>query len=126
MKLNSQPTEKGSREVVVIPIADAVSDYRSLPNNFKLGQNYPNPFNPSTNFKLSIANCQLTTLKVYDVLGREVAILVNDVMQPGEYSVKWDARLTAGGQAEGVPSGVYFSKLQSGSFMQTRKVVLIK
>ncbi len=97
----------------------------AMPEEYSLLQNYPNPFNPSTNFKFSIAHSQFTTLKVYDVLGREVATLVNEVMQPGEYSVKWNARLT-GGQAEGVTSGVYFYRLQSGNYTQTRKLLLLR
>jgi hypothetical protein len=83
-----------------------------------LYQNYPNPFNPVTNFKFSIANCQLTILKVYDVLGREVATLVDEVKQPGTYEVQWDA--------SDVASGMYYFRLQAGSFVETRKLVLLR
>jgi hypothetical protein len=88
------------------------------PTAFRLYQNYPNPFNPVTNFKFTIVNSQLTILKVYDVLGREVATLVNEVKQPGAYAVQWDA--------SGVASGVYFYRLQAGGFVQTKKLLLLK
>jgi hypothetical protein len=89
-----------------------------LPEAFSLSQNYPNPFNPTTNFQFSIASLQLTILKVYDVLGREVATLVNEVKPPGEYTVWWDAT--------GVPSGVYFYRLTAGAFSETRKLILLR
>ena len=81
-------------------------------------QNYPNPFNPVTNFQFSIVNRQLAILKVYDVLGREVATLVNEVKQPGTYTVQWNA--------SGVASGLYIYRLMSGGFVETRRMLLIK
>lgn len=90
----------------------------TTPEEYSLLQNYPNPFNPSTNFKFSLARSQFTTLKIYDVLGRVVATLVNEVMQPGEYSVKWEASNN--------PSGVYFYRLNAGYYTQTRKLLLLK
>ena len=89
-----------------------------LPAKYQLYQNYPNPFNPTTNIQFSIPNSQLTILKVYDVLGREVATLVNELKQAGEYRVTWDASK--------MPSGVYFYRLTAGSFSQTRKLVLLR
>jgi hypothetical protein len=71
----------------------------------------------------------LVTLKVYDMLGREVATLVNEVREPGTYTVQWDARLhsvNSGGQASGFASGLYFYKLQSGTNSQLRKMLLVK
>jgi hypothetical protein len=90
----------------------------STPGGFALEENYPNPFNPVTTFQFSIGNRQLTILKVYDVLGQEVATLVNEVKQPGTYAVQWDA--------SGVASGVYFYQLQSGEFLSTKKLILIR
>ncbi len=90
----------------------------NIPIGYKLEQNYPNPFNPVTNFQFSIANCQLTILKVYDVLGREVATLVNEVKQPGEYTAIWDAA--------NVPSGIYFYRLIAGSYIETKKLLLLR
>jgi N-acetylmuramoyl-L-alanine amidase len=83
-----------------------------------IAQNYPNPFNPTTNFELRIANLELVTLKVFDVLGREVATLLNEMRPAGVYTVRWDASL--------LPSGVYFYQLRAGDFVQTKKLVLAK
>jgi hypothetical protein len=88
------------------------------PKGFKLEQNYPNPFNMSTNIKFSIVRSQLTILKVYNVLGREVATLVNEMKQPGEYTVRWDAK--------GVPSGVYYYRLTTGDFTSVKKMALVR
>lgn len=85
---------------------------------FALEQNFPNPFNPRTHFQFSIADVQYVTLKVYNLLGQEVAALVNETKQPGEYSVEWDA--------SGAPSGVYYCRLQAGSFVSVKKLVLIR
>ncbi len=91
---------------------------RSLPLEFALLQNYPNPFNPLTNFELRIANRELIMLKIYDVLGREIATLLNEEKDAGEYSVQWDA--------SNVPSGVYFYKLTAGKFTDVKKLLLMK
>jgi hypothetical protein len=103
-----------------------ISGLSSRPPSFVLEQNYPNPFNPSTRIKFEVsrqiegdqARSQLVTLKVYDVLGREVATLVNNVRPPGKYEVTWGASKMA--------SGVYLYGLQSGSFVQTRKMVILR
>ena len=89
-----------------------------VPVTFKLFQNYPNPFNPTTaiNYQLPITN--YVKLSVYDLLGNEVAILVNARQIAGKYSIKWDA--------SNYPSGVYFCKLSVGNFSETKKMVLIK
>lgn len=88
------------------------------PEKFSLSQNYPNPFNPVTNFGFRIAEFGLVKLTIYDAVGKEIAIIVNEEMQPGSYSVDWDA--------SNYPSGVYFYKLESGSFVESKKMVLIK
>lgn len=85
---------------------------------FTLSQNYPNPFNPMTTINYSIPSAGFVTLKVYDILGREIASLVNDEKQPGEYSVKFDG--------SGLSSGIYFYHLQSGKFTSTKKLILMK
>jgi hypothetical protein len=87
------------------------------PVQCRLEQNYPNPFNPSTNIQFSIVHRQLTIVKVYDVLGRVVATLVNEVKEPGSYTVQFDASSLA--------SGVYFYRLQAGNFVQTKKLLLL-
>jgi len=110
------------------------------PVNYSLEQNYPNPFNPMTKIQFTIVNRQLTIVKVYDVLGREVATLVNEVKEPGTYTVTFDARLP-GRQGSYLTSGVYFYRLQvrpldsaigrdsksgAGDFVQTRKLLLLR
>ncbi|MBI5214142.1 MAG: T9SS type A sorting domain-containing protein [Ignavibacteriae bacterium] len=105
----------------VIPIANSSLIFwgnSMLPNTFSLSQNYPNPFNPSTiiNYQLPVDN--YVTLKVFNLLGQEVATLVDGVQEAGEQSVEWDA--------SGFPSGIYYYKLQAGSFEETRKLLLMK
>jgi len=88
------------------------------PGAFVLFQNYPNPFNPVTNIQFSIANSQLAILRVYDVLGQEVATLVNEVMQPGTYMMQFDA--------SNLMSGVYSCRLNTGEYMLQRKMLLLR
>lgn len=91
---------------------------QSQPGEFILFQNYPNPFNPSTKIKYKIANTGFVNLKIYDVLGKEVATLINKEMNVGRYEVEFDAF--------GLPSGIYFYKLKAGFFVKTRKMVLLR
>ncbi|MGE5315399.1 MAG: T9SS type A sorting domain-containing protein [Acidobacteriota bacterium] len=88
------------------------------PPQCELLHNYPNPFNPTTNVQFSLSARQWTTLNVYDVLGCVVATLVDEVMDPGSHTVRWNAG--------GVPSGVYICRLQAGSFVDTKKLVLVR
>jgi uncharacterized delta-60 repeat protein len=90
----------------------------SQPNNFILHQNYPNPFNPTTNIQFRISDFGFVSLKVYDVLGKEVATLVNGEKPVGNYEVDFDAT--------GLSSGIYFYKLQAGNFIETRKMTILK
>jgi len=89
-----------------------------VPASFSLSQNYPNPFNPSTKIDFSIPAGSLVQLKVYNVLGQEVATLVNETMKSGSHTVTFDASKLA--------SGVYLYKITAGSFVSTRKMVLLK
>ena len=91
---------------------------RIIPTGYALSQNYPNPFNPSTEIKFQIAKPGMTTLKVYDVMGREVSTLVNETMAAGAYTVKFDA--------SHLSSGTYIYILSSGGNTMTNKMVLIK
>lgn len=88
------------------------------PVEFALSQNYPNPFNPSTKFQYTIASRQLIDIRVYDILGRLVVTLVNEVRDPGTYSITWDAR--------GVASGVYLCRMIAGPVALTRKMVVLR
>lgn len=95
-----------------------VEDNRNIPVEFSLSQNYPNPFNPSTKIQYSISSQQNVTLKVYNILGKEVATLVNEEKPAGTYEVFFNG--------SNLSSGIYFYKLQSGSFVETRKLTLLK
>jgi hypothetical protein len=88
------------------------------PALFALDQNYPNPFNPRTEIGFRISDDGLVTLRVYDMLGREVVTLVNERKAPGTYSITWDAR--------GVASGVYHLRLTSGSNNAVRELMLLR
>jgi hypothetical protein len=90
----------------------------NLPEHFSLSQNYPNPFNPVTTIQFSLPSKSFASLKIFDVLGKEVTILISEELPAGEYSRQWNGA--------GLPSGVYFYRLQSGSFVQTKKLVLLK
>jgi hypothetical protein len=89
-----------------------------LPEAFSLSQNYPNPFNPSTNIKYSIKEKSKVELKVFDLLGNEIATLVNEEKAPGNYDVSFDASFLS--------SGIYLYTIKVGSFVQTRKMLLMK
>ena len=86
--------------------------------NLKLDQNYPNPFNPSTNISFSVGTFSHTSLRVFDVLGREVATVFSGTLSAGSYTKQWNA--------EGSPSGVYFYHLQAGPLSETKKLLLLK
>jgi hypothetical protein len=88
------------------------------PASYALLQNYPNPFNPSTAIGFRIQETGFTTLKVYDILGCEIATLVNEELQPGHHEVRWNAANIAG--------GVYFYELRTGMSSQTKKLVLLR
>jgi len=91
---------------------------KHIPDKFTLHQNYPNPFNPATKIKFEIPKAQFTSIIVFDILGREVSVLLNKQIKPGSYEVSWDA--------SSFPGGVYFYKLITADFVETRKMVLIK
>jgi photosystem II stability/assembly factor-like uncharacterized protein len=86
--------------------------------DYILSQNYPNPFNPTTSFQFRISNFEFVNLKVYDVLGNEIATLVDEEKPAGEYEVNFSGN--------GLTSGVYFYQLRAGSFIETKKMLLIK
>jgi hypothetical protein len=89
-----------------------------IPIEFSLNQNYPNPFNPSTKIKFSIPNSSFVTLKVYDVLGKEVALLINENLDAGVHNYNFNA--------SGLTSGIYFYKILAVNFSETKKMILIK
>lgn len=111
-------TARSIRWLMENVVVGTESNTGNSPISFSLDQNYPNPFNPTTKIKYSIPAASPTTLKVYDVLGNEIATLVNGEKQAGTYEVNFNAASVA--------SGVYFYKLQSGTFVQTRKMIVLK
>lgn len=88
------------------------------PHTFFLGQNYPNPFNPETTIQFSIPNKLFVTLRLFDVLGKDIGVLISKQLQAGKYCVAWNA--------QNLPSGVYFYRLKAESFMDTKKLILMK
>ena len=90
----------------------------NFPTKYNLITPYPNPFNPTTTISFSIPEFGLTTITVYDITGRQLETLTNEVLSIGNYSINWNA--------SSYPSGVYLIKMDSGDFTQTQKVVLVK
>jgi len=90
----------------------------SIPVKYGLSQNYPNPFNPSTNIRYQIANNSFVTLKVYDILGKEISTLINEFKKAGEYEARF--------VAENLASGIYFYRLTAGEYLETKIMTLIK
>lgn len=90
----------------------------SIPSDYKLFQNYPNPFNPSTNIKFQIPGNSFITVKIFDVLGREVETLLNEPLSAGTFEINWNAA--------DFPSGIYFYKLTAGDFSDTKRMILLK
>jgi photosystem II stability/assembly factor-like uncharacterized protein len=104
------------------PLSDIITSVErrstDLPTQFNLDQNYPNPFNPATNISFSIPSKSFVSLKVFDIMGREVSTITSEEMSVGNYSKQWNAA--------NIPSGVYFYRLQAGSFTETKKMILLK
>ncbi len=125
------PGDSGIKSFYIIKYGSVIVDgvrqrASTLPAQPVLNQNYPNPFNPSTRISYNVPFESDVTLKIYDLLGGEMATLVNEKKRPGEYSLQWNA--------EGMPSGVYFYRMQArqtdggqaGAFSVTRKLLLMK
>ena len=104
------------------PLSDMITAIEriatDLPTHFNLQQNYPNPFNPSTTMSYTIPKESFVTIKVYDLIGREIKTLVSENKPAGNYSVNFNGT--------NLPSGIYFYTIRAGSFMQTKKMVLLK
>lgn len=97
---------------------DVSEGFSQIPAKMELFQNYPNPFNPTTNFEFRIANSGFVSLRIFDLLGREVAALVNEEKPAGDYKIQFNGR--------NLTSGVYFYQLKSGNFISTKQFVLMK
>ena len=94
-----------------------------IPDKFELYQNYPNPFNPETSIRFDLPKDSYVTLKVYDVLGREIKTLVSEFKPAGSYLVTWDGKDKYGRK---VSSGVYFYRMTAGEFTKVRKMIITK
>jgi hypothetical protein len=101
-----------------VGIVTGVKLTAQLPAEFSLSQNYPNPFNSTTRICFQISRRAQMILKVYDIVGREVATLLDEVKQAGEHEVEWNA--------SDQPSGVYFCRFASGKFTDVKKMILMK
>ncbi len=106
------------RDNFITGIDDDQSEVSGIPNQFDLNQNYPNPFNPSTTISFSIPVEGNVALKIFNVIGQEIEVLVNENLSAGSYSFQWNA--------ENQSSGIYFYKLITDSFTEMRKMVLLK
>ena len=115
---NTQPPSSWVEQFAKSGATSVEQDHNVVPTSYTLSQNYPNPFNPSTQIRFTITQSGATTLKVYDVMGREVTTLVNETLAPGAYNVKFDAT--------NLSSGTYLYVLTSGGYRLTNKMLLLK
>ncbi len=113
IKINTHGENDFRENLVNIQTAGA-----ETPAKYSLSQNYPNPFNPATNIKFEIIKSGFVSLKIYDAYGREVESLLNNFQLAGTYNISWDASQ--------LPNGVYFYKLQTNDFVETKKMILVK
>lgn len=105
---------KGASEMIL----RIIRTMAGIPEAYRLEQNHPNPFNPATNFEFAIQHPSSVSLKVFDLLGQEVATVVHEVLEAGVHRRSWDAG--------GLPTGVYFYRLDAGSFTETKKLMLVR
>ena len=121
----SKPFRSGDvfRFPVVITAVDSRLDEEFLPFTFTLSQNYPNPFNPETTIQYSVAVPSRVVIKIYNLLGREVKTLVDEVQEAGRHKTRWHGKDNSGRK---VASGLYFYQMKSREFVQTRKLVLVR
>ena len=108
----------GMTGTIIVQDPVGVSDDESIAEQFELQQNYPNPFNPITRISYAIPSASFVNLRVYDIIGNEIAVLVNEEKQAGNYQIDFDATELTG--------GVYFYQLLTGSFVETKKMILMK
>ncbi|MDQ3194730.1 MAG: T9SS type A sorting domain-containing protein, partial [Bacteroidota bacterium] len=127
----TSPDSSGVDSVIVLPMLNPIVETARwatttginqvssvIPDRYNLFNNYPNPFNPTTTIKFDVAKNQLVTLKIYNLLGEEMSVLVDQNLSPGSYSINLDAGA--------YPSGIYFYRLESQGFVDTKRMMLIK
>ena len=108
-QIDNDGTFKYSKEIVV---------NTNFPDDYELYQNYPNPFNPCTTIKYKISRNENVTLKIFNAVGEEISTLINEIQNPGSHSVEFTANM--------LPSGIYYYRIQAGSFSETKKMVVLK
>ena len=121
--LNRVPIALMFLDSVMNTVTGVFSDYNNIVSNFNLSQNYPNPFNPTTTIKYSIPKLSFVTIKIYDLLGCEVATLVNEEKPAGTYEIEFNGHSDEG---QNLTSGVYFYKLRAGNYVETKKMILLR
>lgn len=114
----SDQSENSDARSYNLNVVTGIEFESTIPNNYQLMQNYPNPFNPQTIISFQIPTISNVTLKIYDVLGREVRTLVNEEMKAGSYKVDFNSK--------GLSSGIYFYRITAGNFSEIKKMVLLK
>ena len=102
----------------IYPVLTPVEDEEMIPVKYRLEQNYPNPFNPTTVIKFSIPERVRVVIKIYDILGREIAVLNNSEMDKGWYKIEFNA--------QGYSSGIYICRMIAGNYISTKKMLMIK
>lgn len=115
---SSNQSASGFWNVYKQSVITSLGDEETIPLEYKLDQNFPNPFNPTTVIRFALSEKSSVVLKVYDVLGGEVATLVNTEMEIGRYEAKFNA--------DNYSSGIYIYRLSAGSFVSTKKMILVK
>jgi len=108
----------GMSGIIRVISSVGVNDNAVQPNQFTVEQNYPNPFNPTTTIRYTLTQSGLVTAKVFNILGEEISTVVNGVESAGSHEIQFDAA--------NLPSGIYFYRIQNGSFTQTKKMLLLK
>jgi hypothetical protein len=115
---NTQITCGFLADTLIHSVVSAVVEQSETPSAYSLEQNYPNPFNPETRIEFRILNSEFTRLAIYDLLGREIAVLVNGVQPAGFHSVTFDA--------SGLTSGMYLYRLTAGEYIETKRLLVVK
>jgi len=115
---NANLLTQGKLFVTYTNVVTDVQDEFQIANNFNLSQNYPNPFNPSTKIQYSIPSNQIVQLKIYDVLGKEITTLVNEVQSAGTYEVNFDGK--------SLTSGIYFYTIKADNYTETKSMIFMK
>jgi len=109
--------------VEMSPVEGEEDDANLRPTDFALRQNFPNPFNPTTIIQYALPKASQVRIEIYNVLGQRVRVLVDETQEPGYKTINWDGKDDAGNEAS---SGVYFCRIQAGSFVKSMKMTLLK